>query len=109
MLRDLKEALDEVEKQANLRNLSMKEISKRVLWYYEKYEAINAARDMLNQQREQTINQQETFKPHKVKCIECGKKFKTLIPHPTDKNGLTQQASKDEGWIDKIKSLLRKR
>ena len=45
MLCDLKKALDKVERQSNLRYLSMQDIKDRVLWYYKQYATENAARE----------------------------------------------------------------
>lgn len=107
MKRDLKKALDIVERQAKAQDLSMADIKDRVLWYYGRI--INEARDQPIPHHKPPVDPQKSIQQNLVICLECGKSFQIITPQHMAKHGLTHQEYKEKWGIDVNKPLLSRR
>ena len=109
MLQDLKKALEIVERQAKVQNLTMQDIKERVLWYYDRETNKNASKDKpIYPTHKPAVDPQKSIKQNKVVCLECGKFYKILTPQHMAKHGLTHQEYKKKWGIDQNKPLISK-
>lgn len=109
----VKEALDIVKAQAQVRNMTEDEISSMVNSVAQTIKSISeetnqSTEETETQQQEPAVDPKKSVREKSVVCLECGKTFKVLTKRHLEKHGLTPVEYKQKWGFKKSQPLIAK-